>query len=92
MDWLVTYKYKDVERQLQLQARTVPNIQVIAFRAVTEVFGEKPPVAKIAGQPVLDWVRACGVDITDVILLRRNSRERKADAEDPNAGVQTLQG
>lgn len=92
MDWLVTYKYNNVERQLQLQARSVPNIQVIAFRAVTEVFGEKPPVAKTAGQPVLDWVRACGVDITDVILLRRTSRERKADSEDQNLGAQTRQG
>ncbi|MGY4531931.1 hypothetical protein ACVW0Y_001047 [Pseudomonas sp. TE3786] len=80
MDWLVTYKYENVERHLQLQARTVPNIQVVAFRAVMEVFGEKPPVDKVAGQPVLEWMRACGVDITDVILLRRNSKPVTADS------------
>jgi|GEM_PF-5736803 len=92
MDWLVTYKYNNVERHLQLQARSVPNIQVVAFRAVTEVFGEKPPVAKVAGQPVLEWVRACGVDITDVILLRRNSCERKPDAEEQSASAQSQKG
>ena len=61
-------------------------------RVGVEVFGEKPPVAKVAGQPVLEWVRACGVDITDVILLRRNSRERKPDAEEQGAGAQSQKG
>lgn len=81
MDWLVTYRYENVERHLKLQARTVPNIQVVAFRAVMEVFGEKPPVVKVAGQPVLEWMRACGVDITDVILLRRTSRKVSEEGE-----------
>ncbi len=81
MDWLVTYKYNNVEHHLQLQARTVPNIQVVAFRAVTEVFGEKPPVNKVVGQPVLEWMRACGVDLTDVVLLRRTSRGAKHEDE-----------
>jgi hypothetical protein len=81
MDWLVTYKYENVERHLKLQARTVPNIQVVAFRAVMEVFGETPPVSKVAGQPVLEWMRACGVDITDVILLRRTSRKPSQEEE-----------
>ncbi|GLK89772.1 hypothetical protein [Pseudomonas turukhanskensis] len=84
MDWLVTYKYENVERHLKLQARTVPNIQVVAFRAVMEVFGEAPPVSKVAGQPVLEWMRACGVDITDVILLRRTSR-RASEGEEGHA-------
>ena len=74
MDWLVTYKYDNVERHLKLHAHTIPSIQVIAFRALMEVFGEKPPVEKVPGQPVLEWMRACGVDIVDVILLRRISR------------------
>ncbi|MEK1941058.1 MAG: hypothetical protein AAAB16_11880 [Pseudomonas sp.] len=83
MDWLVTYRYNNVERHLKLQARTVPNIQVVAFRAVTEVFGEKPPVNKVAGQPVLEWMRACGVDLTDVVLLRRSSRNASPENTSP---------
>lgn len=82
MDWLVTYKYKDVEHHLQLQARSIPNIQVVAFRTVMDVFGEKPPVDKQTGQPVLEWMRACGVDIVDVILLRRNSRGALVEEEE----------
>ena len=86
MDWLVTYKYKDVEHHLQLQARSIPNIQVVAFRTVMEVFGETPPVDKQAGQAVLDWMRACGVDIVDVILLRRTSRGPVSEEEQAPQG------
>ena len=82
MDWLVTYKYKDVEHHLQLQARSIPTIQVVAFRTVMEVFGETPPLSKQAGQPVLDWMRACGVDIVDVILLRRSNRGMATEEEE----------
>lgn len=65
MQWLIDYRFKDEDRHLLLQARSIPHIKAIAFSIYVREFPDQPRPPHSSAE-VESWLEACGIILRDV--------------------------
>ncbi|GAC1033056.1 hypothetical protein thsps21_38850 [Pseudomonas sp. No.21] len=72
MEWLISYSFKGEARHMKMNTRDIPNIKAIGFSIYTLEFPGKARPSR-SSEAIQDWLTDCGIEVTDVRLLRRSA-------------------
>lgn len=84
-DWLLVYKTAEgEERKVVIQADSIPKLKAVAWHAIMDAYEQNPPhlLGHLSAEK---WLEKCGVELVDLVLIRKKSLKRLPNLAAPPA-------